>query len=86
MLVTNADNIRGRFAIKIVIGSEDGLLEWSEQMHASLVKLKISHEFEIVGGVGHDFGPKGLYEHQLRALRYAADHFARPQPVLGVSR
>lgn len=86
MLVTHADNIRGRLAIKIIIGSEDGLLEWSERMHASLVKLKISHEFEIVGGVGHDFGPQGLYEHQLRALRYAADHFALSQPVLGVSR
>ena len=83
MLVSNADNIRGRLAIKIVIGSEDGLLEWSEKLHASMVRLKISHEFEIVGGVGHDFGPKGIYEHQLRALRYAADHFALPQPVLG---
>lgn len=78
MLVTNADSIRGRLAIKIVIGSEDGLLEWSEKLHASMVKLKISHEFEIVGGVGHDFGPKGKYELQLRALRYAADHFALP--------
>jgi enterochelin esterase-like enzyme len=78
MLVTNADNIRGRLAIKIVIGSEDGLLEWSEKLHASMVKLKISHELEIVGGVGHDFGPKGIYEHQLRALRYAAEHFALP--------
>jgi endo-1,4-beta-xylanase len=86
MLVTNADSIRGRLAIKIVIGSEDGLLEWSEKMHASMVKLKISHEFEIVGGVGHDFGPNGIYEHQLRALRYAADHFVLPQPVSEVRR
>ena len=78
MLVTNADNIRGRLAIKIVIGSEDGLLEWTEKIHASMVALKISHELEIVGGVGHDFGPKGIYGHQLHALRYAADHFALP--------
>jgi esterase/lipase superfamily enzyme len=81
MLVTNADSIRGRLAIKIVIGSEDSLLEWSEKLHASMVKLKVSHELEIVGGVGHDFGPKGSYEHQLRALRYAADHFALPPPL-----
>ena len=53
MLVTNADSIRGRLAIKIVIGSEDGLLKWTEQLHTSMVKLKISHEVEIVGGVGH---------------------------------
>lgn len=78
ILVTNADNIRGQLAIKIIIGSEDGLLEWSEKLHASMVKLKISHEFEIVGGVGHDFGPKGKYEHLLRSLRYAADHFTLP--------
>ena len=83
MLVTNADNIRGQLAVKIIIGSEDGLLEWSEKLHASMVKLKISHEFEIVGGVGHDFGPKGKYEHLLRALRYAADHFVLPQRLQG---
>jgi endo-1,4-beta-xylanase len=82
MLVTNADNIRGKLAIKIVIGSEDGLLKWTEQLHTSMVKLKISHEVEIVGGVGHDFGAPGtgIYEYQLRGLRYAADHFVLPQP------
>jgi enterochelin esterase-like enzyme len=80
MLVTNADKIRGKLAIKIVIGSEDGLLKWTEQLHASMVKLKISHELEIVGGVGHDFGDPdtGIYEHQLHGLRYAADHFVLP--------
>ena len=83
MLITNADNIRGQLAIRIIIGSEDGLLEWSEKLHASMVKLGISHEFEIVGGVGHDFGPKGKYEHQLHALRYAAEHFVQPPSVLG---
>jgi enterochelin esterase-like enzyme len=80
MLVTNADNIRKRLAIKTVIGSEDGLLKWTEQLHTSMVKLQISHEVEIVGGVGHDFGAPetGIYEHQLRGLRYAAGpfHFA----------
>jgi enterochelin esterase-like enzyme len=81
MLVTNAENIRGKLAIKIVIGSEDGLLKWTEQLHTSMVKLQISHELEIVGGVGHDFGAPatGIYEHQLRGLRYAADRFVLPQ-------
>ena len=84
MLVTNADKIRGKLAIRIVIGSEDGLLKWTEQLHTSMVKLKISHELEFVGGVGHDFGAPdtGIYEHQLRALRYAADHFVLPQQLL----
>ena len=83
MLVANADKIRGKLAIKIVIGSEDGLLKWTEQLHASLVNLKISHELEIVGGVGHDFGAPdtGIYEPQLRGLRYAADHFVLPLPA-----
>ena len=80
MVVTNAEKIRGRLAIKIIIGSEDGLLKWTEQLHTSMVKLQISHELEIVGGVGHDFGAPGtgIYEHQLRGLRYAADHFVLP--------
>lgn len=80
LVVSNADNIRDKLAIKIIIGSEDGLLEWSEKLHASMVKLKISHEYEIVGGVGHDFAPRKL-ELQLRALRYAAEHFTLPRPV-----
>ncbi len=90
MLVTHADRIRGRLAIKIIIGSKDGLLEWSEKMHASMVTLEISHELEIVGGVGHDFGTPmngstvpetSIFAMQfLRALRYAAEHFALPPP------
>ena len=66
----------------MIIGSEDGLLKWTEQLHTSMVKLKISHEVEIVGGVGHDFGAPatGIYEHQFRGLRYAADRFVLPQP------
>jgi endo-1,4-beta-xylanase len=71
MLVTNASNIRGKLAIKIVIGSEDGLLKWTEQLHASMVKLQVSHQVEIVGGVGHDFGPAGIYELRGRSLRGA---------------
>ena len=80
--VVAADKIRGRLEIKIVIGSEDGLLKWTEQLHTSMVKLKISHELEIVGGVGHDFGAPdtGIYEHQLRGLRYAVVLASKKNP------
>jgi len=52
------------------------LLKWTEQLHASLVKLRISHELAIVGGVGHDFHGLMLVEHQ----RFAADRFSGSQP------
>ena len=66
-----------------------GLVPDGTQVHFTTTAGQIDvggHEVEIVGGVGHDFGPKGIYGHQLRALRYAADHFALPQPVLGISK
>src|SRR5205814_3720203 len=43
MLVTNADKIRGRLALKIVIGSEDRLPNATEQLHTSMVTLPIPH-------------------------------------------
>jgi hypothetical protein len=58
MLVTKADNIRGRLAIKSVIGSEDGLLEWSEKLRASMVKLQISHELLVRWNPHRFFGGK----------------------------
>ncbi len=74
MVVTNADKIRGRLAIKISIGSEDRLLKWTEQLHASMVKSKISHEVEIIGGLAHEL----RIDVQMRALRYAVEHFTLP--------
>jgi hypothetical protein len=79
MVMTNADNIRGKLAIKISIGREDPLLKWTEQLPASMVQLKISHEVEIIGGLAHDL----RIDVQVRALRYAVDHFTLPQPQRG---
>lgn len=86
LLVRHAAQLREGPAIKIIIGSEDGLLEWSEKLHASMTQLKISHAYEIVGGVGHDFAPKGKFDLQLRALRYAAEHFHLPPPPANPAR
>jgi endo-1,4-beta-xylanase len=79
MLVANADKLRGHLPIKIVIGSDDPLMRWSDQLHASLVKLRISHDFEIIGGVGHDCHAL-MRSTQLLSLRYAANYFAVPKP------
>ena len=96
MLVTNADKIRGKLAIKIVIGSEDGLLKWTEQLHTSMVTLKISHELEIVWrrcGTISVRQTRAFMNISCAELRYAADSIslchssspASPQLELGAT-
>jgi alpha-L-fucosidase len=50
----NADSIRGRTAVRIAVGDQDGLLPRSQALHELLVQLKIEHEYEVVPGVGHN--------------------------------
>jgi endo-1,4-beta-xylanase len=52
----NADVIRGKTAIRIVVGDQDGLLPYNAALHDLLTKLKIEHEYLLVPGVGHNSG------------------------------
>lgn len=56
----NAEAIRGKTAIRIVVGDKDGLLGRNREYHELLEKLKISHEFRVIKDVGHAAGP--LYD------------------------
>ncbi len=53
-LEKNADRIRGRLRIRIVVGDEDGLKErYIDAFQKRLEELNIAHEYEVVPGVGH---------------------------------
>lgn len=50
----NAALIRGRVAVRIGVGEQDGLLERNRKYHELLGRLKIGHEFFTVPGVAHE--------------------------------
>jgi enterochelin esterase-like enzyme len=53
-LEKNADKIRGKLLIRIVVGADDDLLRASEGMHRRLDELKIPHTYTVVPGAGHN--------------------------------
>jgi endo-1,4-beta-xylanase len=56
----NEDKIRGRTAVRLVVGADDNLLGFNQRYHELLERLGIEHAFVVVPGVGHTPGP--LYE------------------------
>jgi len=58
----NLAAIRGKIAIRVIVGTEDFTLAVNEAFHAHLTKLGIPHEYKILQGVSH--GYKEYYENQ----------------------
>jgi acetyl esterase/lipase len=58
LLRRNADRIRGRTAVRIFCGDQDGLLGRNELLHDLLDELGIAHEYTIVPGAGHGYDEK----------------------------
>ena len=50
----NADAIRGRTAVRVAVGDQDGLQVRDKAFHELLTELKIEHEYELVPGVAHN--------------------------------
>jgi acetyl esterase/lipase len=51
---TNADKIRGRTNIRMIVGDNDGLMARNQWFHELLTRLKIQHEFVISKGAIHN--------------------------------
>jgi acetyl esterase/lipase len=75
----NADAIRGRTIVRIVVGGKDGLVTTNRAYHALLTGLKIDHEFHVIEDAAHAHPPlyNGLgeknWEFYRRALRPARE-------------
>ena len=61
LVVRNADAIRGRTRIRMIVGNEDPLLELNRKFDQLLNELNIEHEYIVVPGVGHNAA--ALYQH-----------------------
>lgn len=50
----NAETLRQRSQIRMVIGDQDNTFSNNRAFHEHLVRLRIPHDWIIVEGVGHD--------------------------------
>lgn len=50
----NAEAIRGKIRVRVIVGDQDGLLPRVSAYHEMLVRLGIPHEFEVIQGAGHN--------------------------------
>ena len=74
----NADQIRGRIAIRLAVGSRERLLELCRVTHRYLDELHIPHEYEEINGVAHDADV--MYEKAgTQGLQFLARHFSGSQ-------
>jgi len=56
----NVAKIRDKSAVRIVVGSKDGLSKANTAYHERLDSLKVKHEFHIIDGASHS--PNPLYD------------------------
>lgn len=77
----NADALRGKTLIRIVVGSQDGLVKGNRAYHELLDELKVPHEFHVIEGAGHTHPPlyEGLGEKNWEFYRQALG-FQKPAP------
>jgi endo-1,4-beta-xylanase len=52
-LKKNADKIRGKVCIRIVIGDQDRLKPYNDALCKLLDELKIPYQYEVLEGLGH---------------------------------
>lgn len=73
----NADRLRGKLRIRIVVGDKDGLKQqYIDPFHELLNELNIPHEYEVLKGLGHSRGKvyqaAGLKGFQFHAKSFSA--------------
>ncbi len=71
----NAQKVRNRVAIKMLVGLEDSLLENNRSMHATLTELNLAHEYWEIPGIRHDL-PRLSAWLGSDGLQFAVRHFA----------
>ncbi len=76
----NADQVRGRTIIRVVVGDKDQLKGINERYHTLLEKLGLKHEFVVVPEAGHSPNPlyAGLGDRNWEFYRAALAALAKP--------
>jgi endo-1,4-beta-xylanase len=79
LLEENAERIRGKVGIRMVIGTEDFSLEGAHAAQDRFDELKIPHEYELIGGVKHNI--RELYRRAgVRGLQFHGRWFRGDSP------
>jgi acetyl esterase/lipase len=74
----NAENIRDKLPVMMLVGKQDFLYEHNQKMHRLLEELKIAHDYVEVDGLKHDL--RGLAKAMdTRTLEFAAKRFVLPK-------
>lgn len=73
----NAEAIRDRIGIKMLVGLDDYLLENNRALHATLTELTIPHEYSEIPGVKHDL-PRLSAWLGSAGLEFAVKYFDKP--------
>lgn len=76
LIERQAELIRGRTAVRIVVGENDMTLKLNRKFHELLEKLDIPHEFNVIPSIGHNH--HGIYsneEHRRRSWRFYSRAF-----------
>jgi len=55
LLKDNADELKGKTRVRVVVGDEDGLYGGNKEFHQALDRRGVKNDFETVKGVGHDY-------------------------------
>jgi acetyl esterase/lipase len=76
---TNAQAVRDRVAIKMLVGLDDYLLENNRSMHATLTEFNLPHEYWEIPGIKHDL-PRLSAWLGAEGLEFAARHFTGTSP------
>jgi S-formylglutathione hydrolase FrmB len=72
---SNADAVRNKVGIKMLVGLDDSLLENNRALHASLTELNLVHEYWEIPGIRHDLLRLSTWLGDT-GLQFAARHFA----------
>ena len=75
-LKKNADRIRGRVSIRIVVGDQDRLKPNNDALCKQLDELKIPYEYEVLEGIGHS-GDQVYEKVGLKGFQFQAAGMAR---------
>jgi endo-1,4-beta-xylanase len=70
----NADAVRDRVAIQMLVGLDDSLLENNRWMHRTLTQLNLQHQYWEIPGVKHDISQISAWI-GTAGLQFAASHF-----------
>lgn len=74
----NADEIRAKLPVMMLVGKQDFLYEHNQKMHRLLEELRIGHDYVEIDGLKHDL--PGLSKAvDTRTLEFAAKYFVLPK-------